>query len=185
MNVNVFTDQHDKLQSAITHQRPVSVKLNIQDVGGEHHTLLLTVSQIEKIKRSKLIGKRQVTIRFSKRQLQANVRHQGGFLGVLSGLAAKALPTLLSGLASGLVSGAVKRVVAKGDGLYLNKSGHCVKVEPVKGNGLYLTPHRGGLPGLHGDGLYLKRGSTIQEGSGLISGPNNPFKNIPISNLLL
>ena len=28
-----------------------------------------------------------------------------------------------------------------GNGLYLHKSGHCVKVEPVKGNGLYLTPH--------------------------------------------
>ena len=185
MNVNVFTDQHDKLKNAITHERPVSVKLNIEKVGGEQHTLLLTGSQIEKIKRSKLIGKRQVTIRFSKRQLQANVRHQGGFLGILSGLAAKALPTLLGGLASGLVSGAVKRVVAKGDGLYLHKSGHCVKVEPVKGNGLYLTPHRGGLSGLHGDGLYLKRGSTIQEGSGLILGPNSPFKNIPILNLLL
>ena len=84
---------------------------------------------------------------------------------MLSGLAAKALPTLLSGLASGLVSGAVKRIVAKRYGLYLKKSGHCVKVEPVKGNGLYLTPHRGGLPGLHGDGLYLKRGSSIQEDS--------------------
>ena len=59
-----------------------------------------------------------------------------------------------------------------------------MKVEPVKGNGLYLTPHRR-LSGLHGDGLYLKRGSTIQEGSGLILGPNSPFKNIPILNLLL
>ena len=28
-----------------------------------------------------------------------------------------------------------------GNGLYLHKSGHCVKVEPVEGNGLYLTPH--------------------------------------------
>ena len=64
--------------------------------------------------------------------------------------------------------------------------GHCVKVEPVKGNGLCLTLHRGGsLPGVHGDGLYLKRGSTIQDGSGLILGPNSPFKNIPILNLLL
>ena len=27
-----------------------------------------------------------------------------------------------------------------GNGHYLHKSGHCVKVEPVKGNGLYLTP---------------------------------------------
>ena len=54
---------------------------------------------------------------------------------MLAGLAAKALPHLLEGLASGLVSSYVKKVVG-GDGLYLYKSGHCVKVEPVKGNGL-------------------------------------------------
>ena len=101
---------------------------------------------------------------------------------MLAGLAAKALPTILKGLASGQVSSAVKKVVA-GDGLYLVKSGHCVKVEPVKGDGLYLTSHKR-FSGLHGDGLYLKRGSTIQDGSGLILGPNSPFKNIPIFNLL-
>ena len=66
----------------------------------------------------------------------------------------------------GLVSGAVKKV-GGGDGLFLVKSGHCVKVEPVKGNGLHLTPHLGGgslIGEVHGDGLYLKRGSTIQNG---------------------
>ena len=104
---------------------------------------------------------------------------------MLSGLAAKALPRLLKGFTSGLVSGAVTKAIGR-DGLYLDKSGHCVKIDPVKGNGLYLAPHRGGsLPGVHGDGLYLKRGSTIQDGSGLILGRNRPFKNIPILNLLL
>ena len=186
--VNVCIDQHDKLKNAISDQKPISIKLNTQDDGREQqHTLLLTGSQIAKINRSKLIGKRQVSIRFSKRQVQANVHHQGGFLGMLTGLAAKALPSFLSGLATGLVYGAVKRAVAGrgilsangGNGLYLHKSGHCVKVEPV-----YLTHHRR-LPGLHGDDLYLKRGSTIQEGSGLTLRPNSPFKNIPILNLLL
>ena len=184
VKVNVFTDQHDKLKSAVTHQKAVSIKLNIQDVGGQQqHTLLLTRGQIAKIERSKLIGKRQVTIHFSKRQVQANVQHRGGFLGILAGLAAKVLPTILKGVATGLVSGAVAKAVS-GDGLYLHKSGHCVKIEPVKGNGLYLTPHRS-LVGVHGDGLYLKRGSTIQDGSGLLLGANSPFKNIPILNLLL
>ena len=112
--------------------------------------------------------------------MHANVKHQGGFLGMLAGLAAKALPPLLKGLATGLVVD--RATAAAGDGLYLHKSGNCVKVEPVKGNGLYLTPHRR-LVG--GDGLYLKRGSTIRDGSGLIFGPNSPFKNIPILNLLL
>ena len=65
------------------------------------------------------------------------------------------------GLATGLVLGAVKRAVDD-DGLYLHKLGHCVKIDPVRGNGLYLTPHKR-LYGVAGDGLHLKRGSTIQD----------------------
>ena len=102
---------------------------------------------------------------------------------MLGRLAAKGLPSILGGLATGLVSSAVKRVVG-GNGLYLHKLGHCVKIDPVRGNGHYLIPHKR-LSGVHGDGLYLKCVSTIQDGSGLILGPNNPFKNIPILNLLL
>ena len=98
---------------------------------------------------------------------------------MLAGLAAKALPSILGGLATGLVSGAVKRAVS-GDGLYLHKLGDCVKIDPVRGNGPYLTAHKR-LSEVAGDVLYLKRGSTFQAGSGLILGPNSPFKN----NLLL
>ena len=72
----------------------------------------------------------------------------------------------------------MKRVVG-GNGLYLHKLEHCVKIDPVRGNCLYLTPRKR-LSGVHGDGFYLKRGSTIRDGSGLMLGPNSPFKNIPI-----
>ena len=60
---------------------------------------------------------------------------------MLAGLAAKALPTIFGGFATGVVSGAIKRAV-DGDGLYLHKLGHCVKVDSVRGNDLYLTPHK-------------------------------------------
>ena len=73
---------------------------------------------------------------------------------------------------------------ADGNGLYLHKSGHCIKVELIKGNGLHLTPHRR-LTDVSGDGLYLKRGASIYDGKGLLLGANSPFKNIPILNLLL
>ena len=92
--------QHDKLKNAISHQKPISIKLD-----------LLTRSQIAKIGRSRLIGKGKVTIHLSKRQVKANVQHHGGFLGKLAGLAAKALPSIFGGLATGLVSSAVRRVV--------------------------------------------------------------------------
>ena len=49
--VTVFDDQHDKLKNAIAHQKPISIKLNLDHSGGSEHTLLLTHSQIAKIER--------------------------------------------------------------------------------------------------------------------------------------
>ena len=89
-------------------------------MGGDH-TVLLTRAQIGKLHSQK------VSIRLSKKQVAANVQHQGGFLGMLAGLAAKALPSLLGGVASGFISKEIG-----GDGFHLHKSGHCVKVEPIE-----------------------------------------------------
>ena len=115
--------------------------------------------------------------------MQANIKHEGGFLGMLAGLAARALPTLLTGLASGLVSGAVEKAIG-GSGLYLHKKGHgCARVQLVKGNGLYLTPHPRISTG--GTGLFLKHGDQVYSGEGLLLGANSPFKNIPLLGLIL
>ena len=96
--VTVFNDQYEKLENAIAHQKSISIKLNLDHSGGGEHTLLLTRGQIAKIDRSRLIGKGNVTIHLSKRQVKANVQHQGGFLEMLGGLAPKALPSILGGL---------------------------------------------------------------------------------------
>ena len=110
VTVNIFNSPHDKLKNAVNHQKTTSVQLNLNhsEGGGGEHTMLLTHGLITKIERSRLIGKSKVMIHLSKRQVKANIQHQGGFLGMLVGLA---LPSLLGGLATGLVSGAVKRVV--------------------------------------------------------------------------
>ena len=107
IKLNDFTnDQHDKLKNAIIHKKAVSIKLKLEDnsSSGGKHTLPLTRGQIAKIERARLIGKRRVSVHLSKRQVQENVKHQGGFLGMLAGLAARALPHLLKGLAGGLTS---------------------------------------------------------------------------------
>ena len=179
--VNVSLDQHEKLKNAITNHKAASIKL-VLNRGGDH-TLLLTHAQVARIERAKIIGKQKLSIHLSKKQVKANVQHSGGFLGMLAGLAAKALPVLLGGLTTGLIPGGIEKAIG-GNGLYLHKSGHCVKVEPVKGNGLYLTPHRR-LTGVSGDGLYLKRGSSVYNGEGLLLGKNSPFKNIPILKWIL
>ena len=189
VKVSISQDQIDKLQSSLKStdaaHLPLSIKIRLRDSNNEH-ILLLTRAQIARMERMKAKGRRtSITIRFSKRQVEKNLVHRGGFLGLLAGLAARVLPALAKGLATGLASGAAEKMLnGGGDGLYLFRSVHCIKVDPVEGNGLYLYPHTSSH-GSYGDGLYLKRGNTVHRGEGLILGKNSPFKNIPILGWIL
>ena len=101
----------------------------------------------------------------SKHQVKANMRVEGGFLGLLAGLASRLLPSLISKvapallgvLATGLVSAGVEKAIS-GHGLFL-------PVEPVEGDGLFLSPHPH-LDGVHGEGLFLRTSNgTVYNGS--------------------
>ena len=77
----------------------------------------------------------------------------------------------------------------KGNGvkMYLQKDGRCFHLQKSGvgvGRGMTLTP-RPRLAGVRGDGLYLRVGSSIYDGHGLILGPSSPFKNIPILGWIL
>ena len=89
----------------------------------------------------------------SSSQLKHNTKIEGGFLGLLAGLAARALPmiakTVLPALGVGALSGLASSGVQKamGSGLYLRKGGCVCQVE-TDGSGLYLKPYKGqGLKG--------------------------------------
>ena len=186
MKLDVTPDQHQKLKDAVNHGKSVSMKVNVGGKRTGRHMFLITHSQRNRLTRAKLLNKSSVNIRLSKKQLRANTEHRGGFLATLLGLASKVLPTLLGGLATGLISGGIEKAVSGrgvGDGLYLHKSGHSVKVIPIQGKGLQLMPKK--IHGVQGDGLFLKHGSNIYDGRGLLLGKNSPFKNIPILGLLL
>ena len=85
----------------------------------------------------------------SKRQVEHNKIIEGGFLGMLTGLAAKALPflakTVLPTLATGVLSGVGLALAQKATnkamdyGLYLKKGSNIASVE-TDGQGLYLKP---------------------------------------------
>ena len=169
---------HEKIREQVTHDQPMSVKIGLLQEGDE--TLLLTPGQIVKIERAISSGKKSILLRFSRKQVRANIQHEGGFLSILASLAAKALPALLGGLATGVISGTVEKAIS-GSGLYLSKHGHGCQIHLVDGGGLYLTPAN--YEGY--DGLYVKHGDEVYNGTGLILGPNSPFKNIPILGLIL
>ena len=183
VKLDISQDQRKKLHDAVRLRKSVSIKTNVNSKGKQK--FLLTNSQVQRIERARLIGKKTATIHLSKKQVIANVEYKGGFLSTLLGLAARALPTILGGLTTGLISGGVEKAIkgSGGNGLYLYKSGHGMKITPIHGNGLKMMPKK--CKGIHADGLYLKRGSQIVDGRGLLLGKNSPFKNIPILGLLL
>ena len=102
------------------------------------------------------------------------MKTEGGFLGLLAGLASRALPmiakTVLPALGVGALSGLASSGVQKamGNGLYLKKGGMIAQVE-TDGEGLYLKPYKGKGLSSHGNGLYLKKGGKIYDGSGILT----------------
>ena len=160
--VNVSENQMDTLKDAIRLKKGT--------------TLCFPKGGINRLDNAQAYGRR-VQIRMSARQVAKNVSYTGGYLAALAPpiaralpLAARVMPTIMSGLVTGLVR----------DGLYLHKLGKCYRVQKVKGNGLYLAPHPRFV-----EGLFLKHGNDISDGAGLLMGKNSPFKNIPILGWLL
>ena len=124
--VNISDTQQKKLKQA-TDAGCAMTTLNLKntDLRGEHK-LALTNWQANKLREAIERGKR-VTFRMSKKQLKHNLKVEGGFLGLLAGLAARALPmiakTVLPALGVGALSGLASTGVSKamGSGLYLKR----------------------------------------------------------------
>ena len=181
VNGNLSENQIQKLRQAVNANcSATSIKLSYDDLDGDH-TIFLTNAQHNKLENARDQGK-GLTVRMSSRQLKHNVKTQGGFLGALlpvlagvgravapavMGLAKKAIPALATGALSGLASTGVSKLF--GDGLYLKKGGMIAQVE-TDGQGLYLKPYKGKGLGSRGNGLYLKRGKNIYDGSGFLTG---------------
>ena len=161
----------------------IPVKIDLKE--GDD-TLLLTPGQIIKMKNAKMEGKKSITLRFSRKQVRANVQHESGFLSAILSVASKVLPTLLTGLASGVIGGLAEKAISKsGSGLYLGKRGRGVsKIHLVEGGGLYLSPLFHPEEDQDYDGLWMKDGNHTY-GAGLILGKDSPFRNIPLLGWLL
>ena len=187
--VNISDTQRKKLKDAIDAGcAATTLNLKKTDLRGEHK-LALANSQANKLQKA-IEGGKRVTFRMSKKQLKHNLKVEGGFLGLLVGLAARALPmlarTVLLALGVGALSGLASSGVQKamGTGLYFKKGGLITRAE-TDGRGLYLSPYKGKGLNSYGDGLYLKQGGNIYDGKGLLLGPNSPFSKIPILGAIL
>ena len=181
VKVHIPEKVHEKLKALLVQDKAMPVKIDLID--GDD-ILLLTPGQIIKMEYAKKLGRKSMTLRFSRKQIRANVKHEGGFLTALMSMATKVLPTLLTGLASGVIGGLAEKAISKGSGLYLGKRGRgASRIHLVEGGGLYLSPLM--YPEEDYDGLYMTHNNKMYKGSGLILGKDSPFRNIPILGWLL
>ena len=80
-------------------------------------------------------------------------------------------------MATSVVSPAIGKLIspsssAVGSGLFLRRRNQTVQVQPVKGGGLYLSPHPPHVSSSGGgEGLYLKHGNDIYEHKVLLESP--------------
>jgi len=163
VSVNISENQQQKLKHAVNIKSPVSVCLSYKDLYGSD-VLALTNSQVNRMTKA-YENRKGITIKMSRRQVVHNMKIEGGFLGFLSGLAAKVLPflaktdlpTLATGALPGVGSALAQKATntAMGNGLYLKKGSNFTRAE-MDGQGLYLKPFKGSGLGMVGDGLYLK-----------------------------
>ena len=119
VKVNISEGQKEKLQHAIkTSCSAVSIRLSHEDLKG-NDILAVTNSQARTLAKAHENGK-GITIRMISKQLKHNTKIEGGFLGLLAGLAARALPmvakTVLPALGVGALSGLASSGVQKAMG---------------------------------------------------------------------
>ena len=107
VKVHVPKSVHEKLKNLVVKDKVVPVKIDLEHYGDD--VLLLTPGQIIKMRNAKMKEKKSVVLRFSKKQVRANVMHEGGFLSAIMSVASKVLPTLLTGLTSGVIGGLVEK----------------------------------------------------------------------------
>ena len=120
VKVNISEGQKEKLQHAIkANCAAVSIRLGHGDLKG-NDILAITESQAKMTAKAHENGK-GITIRMSSKQLKHNTKIEGGFLGLLAGLAARALPmiakTVLPALGVGALSGLASSGVTKSYGI--------------------------------------------------------------------
>jgi hypothetical protein len=189
VKVRISEGQKQKLRKALqSGSDSISIRLTHEDLTGQD-VIALTQAQINKLAEA-YQNTKGLTIKMSKTQLAHNMKIEGGFLPILAKLASSILPvltgTVLPALATGALSGLTSTGVSKlmGNGLYLKKGGCVCQIE-TDGKGVYLGPATSRGFESVGNGLYLKKGDGLYDGSGLILGPNSPFKDIPILGMIL
>ena len=116
--VNLTVGQAESVAKAMKHKTPVTLRLTCNNLMRGDESANLTQSQINKLEKAKNKGV-GADIKISKAQLRKFATSGGSIMNlfrIVSGVAKKILPTILSPLAAGAVSGLGETAIKKAVG---------------------------------------------------------------------
>ena len=163
IRVHVNEKTFDKLRTAISQTKPVSLRLDLTHENPEHK-ILATSGQVRKIKHAAASNKKTITIRLSRKQVLLNGKLDGGFLGPFLATAMRFLPEVIAAITS--------LSPKHGDGMFLGRRGNSYRIG-LQGEGLVIDK----IPYEKMKGFYVKHDAKIYQGKGFLI---DILKSIPI-----
>ena len=136
----VEPNQEKRIINAYRRRRGCRLKVRKGASTSHHHGEMLLSPQ-QWMKYQALAHGKSMSVPFSHKELEENMKHKGGFLPLI----AAALAPVIGGVAGGLI----EREIA-GSGIFLGKKKkNKKKVKSKGGSGMYLNPYK------RGKGMYL------------------------------
>ena len=169
MELHVPKGSHEKLMKAVTKEGTVRIKLDLTAIPQDK--LYVTSGQKRQIEEAVAKGRRDLTLRFSQRQVRHDIKSEGGFLAGILAAAARFLPSILAGLLAGSAESH-----SDGNGMFLGKRDHTYQIRHT-GEGLLITP----VDHSKTRGFYVRHEGKVYQGKGLLHGL---FGKIPLLNIL-
>ena len=107
MRVSISPGQESKLHKAIQHHKSVTIRfsklLSEKSASKYSGILCLTSQQLKKVQNSS--PGTVFSFPFSSAQMQKNIHHEGGFLGILASILAPILGGIIGGVAENAIGG--------------------------------------------------------------------------------
>ena len=163
VKVNITENQKEKIKKAAESDEGVSIRLNYDDLSGEH-ILGFTQKQVDKMKEA-IENQKGISIKMSKTQVKYNKGMEGGFIGALLASAASAVvPSAVKWIWDKLRGTSSSASASSGKGLYIKRGSGIIKVQHI-GDGLFLKPYA--TDKITGQGLSIKKGASFEELEGV------------------
>ena len=139
IRVQIRPEQEKRISNAVHCHKGVTIHFSSLNHSSHKNNSILCLTQQQLFKVKKARPGSNFSFPFSAAQVKANVKHEGGFLGILAAALAPIIGGIIGGVAENAIAGSGLKT-SKHQDIILHNNQHTLKVTP-HGKGLFLSPY--------------------------------------------